>query len=123
MLLLVYTVVEAPDAGWASPRTLGSFAGAAALLAGSWRWSADRAPARAAGHPALGARSCAPNLGAMALFGVWVGFQFVATLYMQQLRGWSPLETGLAILPGRPAGGADRPAHRRRSSRASGSAG
>ena len=40
------------------------------------------------------------NLGAMALFGGWVGFQFIATLYMQQLRGWSALETGLAIFPG-----------------------
>jgi hypothetical protein len=39
------------------------------------------------------------NVGAMALFGGWVGFQFIATLYMQQLRGWSSLETGLAILP------------------------
>ena len=40
------------------------------------------------------------NLGAMSLFGGWVGFQFIATLYMQQLRGWSALETGLAIFPG-----------------------
>ena len=29
-----------------------------------------------------------------------VRFQFIATLYMQQLRGWSPLETGFAIFPG-----------------------
>jgi sugar phosphate permease len=36
----------------------------------------------------------------MALFGSWVGFQFVTTLYMQQLRGWSALQTGLAIFPG-----------------------
>jgi MFS family permease len=36
----------------------------------------------------------------MSLFGGWVGFQFIATLYMQQLRGWSALETGLAIFPG-----------------------
>jgi len=40
------------------------------------------------------------NLGAMMLVGGWFGFQFIATLYMQQLRGWSPLETGLAIFPG-----------------------
>jgi predicted MFS family arabinose efflux permease len=40
------------------------------------------------------------NLAAMALIGGWFGFQFIATLYMQQLRGWSPLETGLAIFPG-----------------------
>src|SRR5487761_1276725 len=32
MLLLVWAVVGAPQAGWASARTLGSFAGAAALL-------------------------------------------------------------------------------------------
>ena len=38
------------------------------------------------------------NLGAMAL-AAWIGFQFIATLYMQQLRGWSSLETGLAIFP------------------------
>ena len=35
----------------------------------------------------------------MSLIGGWFGFQFIATLYMQQLRGWSALETGLAILP------------------------
>jgi MFS family permease len=40
------------------------------------------------------------NLAAMTLFGSWVGFQFVVTLYLQQLRGWSSLETGLAIFPG-----------------------
>ena len=39
------------------------------------------------------------NLGAMMLIGGWVGFQFIATLYLQQLRGWSALETGLAIFP------------------------
>ena len=39
------------------------------------------------------------NLGAMSLFGGWVGFQFVVTLYLQQLRGWSALDTGLAIFP------------------------
>src|SRR5215510_14662288 len=33
MLLLVYTVVEAPDVGWASARTLGSFVAVAAILA------------------------------------------------------------------------------------------
>ena len=35
----------------------------------------------------------------MALFGGWVGFQFIGTLYMQELRGWSALEMALAFLP------------------------
>src|SRR6266540_7021240 len=34
LLLVVFTLVEAPDAGWASARTIGSFAVVAALLAG-----------------------------------------------------------------------------------------
>ena len=40
------------------------------------------------------------NLGAMCLFGAYVGFQFVATLYLQGTLGWSALETALAFLPG-----------------------
>ena len=39
------------------------------------------------------------NYGAMALLGNWFGFQFIGTLYMQNLRGWSPIEMALAFLP------------------------
>jgi EmrB/QacA subfamily drug resistance transporter len=99
MLLLVFTVVEAPDAGWASARTLGSLAAAAAILAAFVRHE-QRTPAPLV---RLGILRSGPlvraNVGAMALIGGWFGFQFIATLYMQQLRGWSALETGLAIFP------------------------
>src|SRR3954471_20099238 len=40
------------------------------------------------------------NLGAMALFGAYVGFQFAVTLYLQDTLGWSALQTALAFLPG-----------------------
>jgi EmrB/QacA subfamily drug resistance transporter len=100
MLLLVFTVVEAPDAGWGSMRTLASFAATAAILA-LFVTIERRA---AAPLVRLGILRSGPlvqaNLGAMMLIGGWFGFQFIATLYMQQLRGWSPLETGLAIFPG-----------------------
>jgi EmrB/QacA subfamily drug resistance transporter len=100
MLLLVFTVVEAPDAGWASLRTLASFAATAAILATFVAIERRRAvPLVRLGI--LRSRSLVQaNLGAMMLIGGWFGFQFIATLYMQQLRGWSPLETGLAIFPG-----------------------
>ncbi len=99
MLLLVYTLVDAPNAGWASSRTLLSFAGAAILLA-AFVAREQSAPAPLVRLGILRSGSLVrANLGAMALFGSWVGFQFIATLYMQQLRGWSPLETGLAIFP------------------------
>jgi EmrB/QacA subfamily drug resistance transporter len=100
MLLLVFTVVEAPDVGWSSPRTIGSFVAVAVILA------AFVTIERRAAVPLvrLAILRSAPlvqaNLAAMMLIGGWFGFQFIATLYMQQLRGWSPLETGLAIFPG-----------------------
>lgn len=99
MLLLVYSVVEAPDVGWGSTRTLLSLAGAAALIAAFVATELrSRAPLVRLGILRSGALVRA-NLGAMALFGSWVGFQFIVTLYLQNLRGWSPLETGLALFP------------------------
>jgi MFS family permease len=100
MLLLVFTVVEAPDAGWASLRTIGSLAAVAALM--STFVVIERRTARPLVRLGIlrSASLVRANIGAMSLIGGWFGFQFIATLYMQQLRGWSPLETGLAILPG-----------------------
>ncbi len=100
MLLLVYTLVEAPSVGWATARTLGSLAAVAALLA-AFVAREQRAKAPLVRLGILRSQQLVrANLGAMTLFGGWVGFQFIATLYMQQLRGWSALDTGLAIFPG-----------------------
>jgi EmrB/QacA subfamily drug resistance transporter len=100
MLLLVFTLVEAPEAGWASGRTLGSFAVVAAIFA-AFVGIERRTAAPLVRLGILRSSSLIrANLAAMTLVGGWFGFQFIATLYMQQLRGWSPLETGLAIFPG-----------------------
>ncbi|HEY6760424.1 MAG TPA: MFS transporter [Baekduia sp.] len=99
MLLLVRTVVRAPDVGWASATTIGSFAVAAGLLA------AFVAIEKRTKHPLvrLGILSSGhivrANLGAMATAGSYFGFQFIATLYFQSVLGWSALETALAFLP------------------------
>jgi EmrB/QacA subfamily drug resistance transporter len=99
MLLLVFTIVEAPRVGWASARTLGSVAGALAILAG-FVFHELRTPEPLVRLGILRSSSLVrANLGAMMLIGAWFGFQFIATLYMQQLRGWTSLETGLAIFP------------------------
>jgi MFS family permease len=100
MLLLVRTIVEAPDTGWGDPATIGGIAIAAALLAtfvGIERRSANPLVR-------LGILRSAPllraNVGMMTMFGAYIGFQFVGTLYLQSVLGWSPIETALAFLPG-----------------------
>ena len=99
MLLLVYTVVSAQQAGWASARTIGSFVLVAAGLAafvGIERRSADPLmPLRVFRSPALRRA----NIGAVTLFGSYVSFQFLATQYLQSLAGWSPIGTALGFLP------------------------
>jgi EmrB/QacA subfamily drug resistance transporter len=99
MLGLVYTIVEAPDVGWGATQTLLSFAGVAMLL------TAFVLIEQRSENPLvrLGILKSAAlrraNYGAMALLGSWFGFQFIGTLYMQNLRGWSPIEMALAFLP------------------------
>jgi MFS family permease len=99
MLLLVRTVVRAPDAGWASVETIVSFAVAAALMA-TFVTIETRTK-----HPLVrlgilrSGHIVRANLGAMATAGSYFGFQFIATLYLQSVLGWSALETALAFLP------------------------
>jgi MFS family permease len=99
MLLLVRTIVEAPDQGWASAQTIGAFAASAILL------TLFVAIERRSASPLirLGILRSAPlvraNLGMATMFGAYVAFQFVMTLYLQSLNGWSAIQTALAFLP------------------------
>jgi MFS family permease len=95
MLLLVLTVVHAPEVALGT--TLATLAGAVVLLAAFVRIE------RSSPAPLvrLGILRSAPllraNAGAMLLVGSFMAFQFVAVLYLQELRGWSTVETGLAL--------------------------
>src|ERR1700760_3662196 len=99
MLLLVYTVVSAQGAGWASARTIGSFAAGAGLLAGVVLTDPrSHDPLVRLGIFRSGALTRA-NLGALTLFGSYIAFQFLLTQYLQSLMGWSAMSTALAFLP------------------------
>jgi predicted MFS family arabinose efflux permease len=99
MLLLVFTVVSASSAGWASARTLGSFAGVAALLA------AFVAIEHRSSHPLIrlgvlrSSQQVRANLGGATFFGSYIGFQFLVTQYLQNVLGYSAMQTALAFLP------------------------
>jgi len=95
MLLLVVTVVRMPDVAlWVTFATLASSLALFALFVAVQRRSAS--PLMRLGIlrslPLLRA-----NAGAFLLVGGFMGFQFVAVLYLQELRGWSEIETGLAL--------------------------
>jgi MFS family permease len=99
MLLLVYTVVSAQQAGWGSVRTVGSFVVVAVLLSAFVvieRRSVD--PLVPLGIFRSG-RLTRANIGAMTLFGSYVSFQFLVTQYLQTLAHWSAIATALAFLP------------------------
>lgn len=99
MLLAVYTVVSAPARGWLDPVTLASAAVAVALLVGfvvAEKWV--RHPLIRLGILRSGTLVRA-NLSMIALFGSYLSFQFMMTLYLQNVLGWSPLRMALALLP------------------------
>ena len=99
MLLLVYTVVTAQQAGWGSARTVGSFAGVAVLLV---VFAVIEQRSRDPLVP-FGIFASRPlrraNIGAVTLFGTYISFQFLVTQYLQTLSGWSALATALGFLP------------------------
>ncbi|MGI8868805.1 MAG: MFS transporter [Mycobacteriales bacterium] len=99
MLLLVYAVVRAPQVGWGSVATIAQLVGvvvlAAAFLVAETR---SRNPLVRLGILRSGSLARA-NLGALTVFGAYVGFQFVGTLYFQSLLGWSSLRTAFGFLP------------------------
>ncbi|MET7420780.1 MFS transporter [Dactylosporangium sp. NPDC005555] len=98
-LLAVYTVVSAPDRGWLDPVTLASVVVAAALLAGFVLVE------RRVAHPLIrlgilrSGSIVRANLSMVALFGSYLSFQFMMTLYLQGVLHWSPLRMALALLP------------------------
>jgi MFS family permease len=96
MLLLVATVVRAPDTS--AGQTAATGAGGLLLLA-AFVLIELRAPAPLIRLGLLrNAALMRANVGAILLVGSFVGFQFIAVLYLQELRHWSEFETGLALM-------------------------
>ncbi len=100
MLLFVRTIVQAPTAGWSAPETLGGFAVAVALLAAFVTIERRTAQPLVRLGILRSGHLMRANLGMATVFGAYVAFQFVATLYLQATLGWSALHTALAFLPG-----------------------
>ncbi|NKY76296.1 MFS transporter [Rhodococcus opacus] len=96
---LVYTVIEAPEHGWASAATLGGFVGAAALLFALVMWERKQIDpmidVRLFTNMRFTAASASVTFAYFALFG----FIFLISQYFQLVREFSPFETGLKFIP------------------------
>lgn len=98
MLLLAYGIVrlEHGTTDWAW--TAGAFAAGLFLIA-VFVLIERRSPAPLVRLSLLRrAPMVRADLGALLFVGSFFGFQFVVTLYLQELRGWSALQTALALV-------------------------
>jgi predicted MFS family arabinose efflux permease len=95
LVLLVYAVVEAPDAGWGSPQTILVLVGSAVLLA-AFALVESRHPAPLVPLRLLRSRTLVgANLVMLLTGAVAVGMPFVLTLYAQQVLGYSAVKFGV----------------------------
>jgi EmrB/QacA subfamily drug resistance transporter len=99
MAVLIYTIIEAPNHGWAAARTTGGLAVAGVLLVAFIAWERRvSAPMLDVGLFRNLRFSAASGAVAITFFSL-MGFIFLVTLYFQFLKGYGPLSTGLRLLP------------------------
>ena len=98
-LLLIFTLVKTPDEGWGSGRTIGGLVGAGVLLV-AFLVNEQRQE-----HPVVPLSifrvkglAAADATQVIAWAGFWAMFFFI-TLYMQNVLGFTQLETGLSYVP------------------------
>jgi MFS family permease len=100
LMLAVYAIVNGNEAGWSSAQTIGLLSGAASLLAVFLAIETRvSAPLMPLGLFRLRNVSTANAVGVL-MAGAMFGWFFLSALYLQLVLGYSPLQVGLAFLPG-----------------------
>jgi MFS family permease len=99
LMIGVYSILEAGQYGWASPRTLGLAAGALMLLGGfivrEARASNPLMPLRLFRSRNMNGANLVQVLSVAGMFGMF----FLGALYLQRVLGFSAMEVGLGFLP------------------------
>jgi EmrB/QacA subfamily drug resistance transporter len=99
MATLIYTIIEAPNQGWSSARTIAGFAIAVVLFAAFVGWE------RRTDEPLLdlslfrNLRFTAASGSVTVVFFSLAGFIFLITQYFQFFKDYGPLSTGVHLLP------------------------
>ncbi len=96
---LVYGIIEGPEKGWTSTVVLAAFAFAAVGLVGFLAWERrtryPMLPLRLFKDRRMSVGSAVVTVAFFIMFGLF----FLFTLYLQFVRGYSPLSAGLSTLP------------------------
>ena len=96
---LVYTIIEAPARGWAAPLTLAGFALTGVLAVAFVLYELRTA------NPMLDVRyfrnsRLSAGAGSIGVaFMIMLGTMFLLTQYLQFVQGYSPLDTGIRLVP------------------------
>jgi EmrB/QacA subfamily drug resistance transporter len=99
LLVLVYGIVKASSYGWGSGRTIGLFVAAVALLV-SFVVIERRSRAPLIRLSIFRSRSLTvANISMLLVGSALFSMFYFASLYVQQLLGYSPIKAGLAFLP------------------------
>ncbi|MFF7243940.1 MFS transporter [Embleya sp. NPDC008237] len=99
LVSLVYGIIRGGDAGWGSVEVIGTIV-LGLLILGFFVWFEKRSD-----HPALDVKffrdpAFSAAAGAIGLvFFALMGVTFFMAFYLQSVRGYTPLQTGLLLLP------------------------
>ena len=99
LVVLVFAIVKAQSFGWGSGRTIGLLAAGLALIA-VFTQIERRSPAPLVRLSIFRVRTLSAADGVLLLVASGMfGMFFFASLYVQEILGYSPLKAGLAFLP------------------------
>jgi EmrB/QacA subfamily drug resistance transporter len=96
---LTYGIIEAPSRGWSSALIVAAFAASAAALLGLLVYEPRRADPLVDLRFFRSVPFTSSIVIAVAAFAAFGGFLFLNTLYLQEARGLSPVQAGLATVP------------------------
>ncbi len=98
--LIVLGIVQGPEWGWGSPNGLASF-GAGALMIAVFVWRSSRHANPLFDLQLFANRSYTlGNVGSVFFVVAFFGYFVPLPTYIQEVWGWSALDTGLLIVPG-----------------------
>jgi EmrB/QacA subfamily drug resistance transporter len=95
----VFALIEQPRLGWSSPAVSGSLAAGVLLFAAFLVYESRTSNPMLRLDLFKSRNFSVGNIETLALYGGLAALFFFLTLYLQQVAGYSPLKSGLALLP------------------------